>query len=624
MKTKRIAIALGTVIVIATAGFAWRWGVHAAQSGAVLELSCIRGEAQVYSLSYRSQGKLLDPALGMPVPDAGEPRSVDVIVDGRWKETCVRQAESMHVVAVAFEHADGSFVTSEVGRSAARPLVSGTTFVEVGKDGAVRGVHFDPEMSDIGRNIIRDIVSLRSTRLENARLNATWQTSEKDLNGTYKATYTLERADDKLASVRKARTSYGVHSTALRGEKRPTVRITGANDAVFDVDVRGHKFTNVMVKLSIEIVVGKKVVGKTKSDLTLKWIEAASADDVASLEVAEAKVAGRTADLAGADVDARIDERVQRDELGADTWDTLADRIAHPDVDPAKTSLKLRALFRLHPEDCDKARDALVAGRSARDRWFLLLSQALASAGSSQAQKALTQAMARTTDRQDHQEVIVAELGQIAAPTLETEAFVRDAAARHVDGDVRDMAKLGLGTMARSLRDLDPARSDALTQEAVGRWTEAKDDRERVVALGVLGNAGSEEGLNPVREALQSDNAAVRSAAAMALRFVEGSDAEQTLNDVLEKDRSPDVRSAAVQALGFRSLSDVSEQQIEGLIRREPSEAVRLNALSVLGNQADRYPTAVQVIESMSKADPSTSVRNAAALLLVRLQASGM
>jgi hypothetical protein len=585
-----------------------------------LELTCTPGEATTYAFSYESHGKLLDAAFGVPVPNAGGQQSVDVRVGGQWVETCVKAESEVMSLLVTFDDVDGAVSASETGTQPASTLLAGRTFVDMGHDGSVRTIRFDPNMPAIGQNLVRDFLSLRSARLERSP-GGSWRSHEEDLNGRYDADYEVTASSARGATVKKTRTDYAQSASGLRGEKRPLAHIAGPSGAVLEIDRSSRSVTSVASNVDVEILVGKRVVTKTESSLSLRRTGVEPGVALTKTDFEDAP-SGMTGDLAATDVDARIEERMQKDELGDDTWETLLARAPAAD-DSVKTSLKWRALFRLHPEECEKAKRVIV--RTASDEpQFRMLTQALAKAGTREAQRALTAAMDETKERAGAGEQIMAQIAQITTPTRETEAFVREVALHSEDDDVRGMAKLALGAMSRALRDEDPARAEALAQETAARWSAAANDGERLETLAAIGNAGTEYALDPAREALGNADSRVRGAAAAALRFVEGASAEGLLDAVVEKDPSPEVRAEAVQAMGYRTLSQASIDNLVALARRESSESVRLNVISVLAGEADRFPDAGAALARMQAEDPSASIRQAARMAVLRLQAEGI
>src|SRR6185369_13233164 len=103
-------------------------------------------------------------------------------------------------------------------------------------------------------------------------------------------------------------------------------------------------------------------------------------------------------------------------------------------------------------------------------------------------------------------QVMVAELGMLIHPAEETEAYARDVLAHHIDGETRNVAQLALGSMAHALAETEPARAEALVNDALQRTRDAKSSDERAAALHALGNTASPRALDPLRAAV-SDSA---------------------------------------------------------------------------------------------------------------------
>src|SRR6185295_408551 len=175
-------------------------------------------------------------------------------------------------------------------------------------------------------------------------------------------------------------------------------------------------------------------------------VEARNIDDLRTAFAALGHTRAQRGDLAATEVEQRIDDRMQRDQLKDETWDSLWAKVKDPTVNEPEVFLQLRALFKLHPEECKKAADALISLGSSKDTSFMLLTNALAATGTPEAQAALRAAIDGSAGKRDNQQVIVAELGMLIHPEPETEAYARDLLAHHSDGETRNVAQLALGS----------------------------------------------------------------------------------------------------------------------------------------------------------------------------------
>ncbi|WP_434390086.1 HEAT repeat domain-containing protein [Melittangium boletus] len=609
----------------------WKWS-HG--DTAELTLTCVPGQSRVYALSYASRGQMSDPTFGLSAGDAPEGQSVRTEVQGRWRETCVRGDATSHVLEVSVEDAKGQFLAQGgVGGGGApsdvRELVAGQSYVELGADGVVKRIHFDARMSPLGQNLLRDMLSLRSMRVTGPTHDgATWSSDEEDANGPYSTTYTLTLPEEGLARISKGTRVYAPPASSQKMAKwAPLVRAKPSTGGELVLERDTLQPRSLRAHVEVELVASARTIGQSQSHLELSPTAqtAVAAVDTRALQDAystRAAQGGRPGDLAARDADARIEERIQREELGGDTWATLLEKAAASEPDRAKLFLKFKALFLLHPEACRDASALLATAKGPHELRFQLVAGALASAGTPEAQHALVAAVDATSDRLPHQRTLSSLLGTVSKPTSDTESLLRSLVKGHAQDEVRDTARLALGNVARSLQTDDPQRAERLIQDSLAYARSAREPEERVVALQALGNTGAPQGYEVIERTVREPDASLRQTGAAALRFMETDAAERLLLELASRDESDRVRSEAISALSFRTLSPMTVDTLKQRVRVDPSESVRQLLVKVLADEAPRYADISLTLEEVSRADASASVRKLATLVLLRLNAS--
>ncbi|MFY0582281.1 hypothetical protein ACN28S_55595 [Cystobacter fuscus] len=267
---------LGAGLLVALVGGVplawWKWG-H--RDVAELSLTCTPGQSRAYALSYESRGQVSDPTFGLSQTDAPEGQSVETVVKGRWRETCVRGDATGHVLEVAVEEAKGQFTSKGALGSGPAPkdvseLVTGTSYVELGADGKVRSIHFDPRMSPLGQNLVRDMLSLRSMHLgPPVGDGASWTSDEEDFNGRYSAPYTLEFPEEGLARVTKGSRTYAATGASKLTKVAPLVRALPSTHGEWVLELDTHQPRSVRSHVEVELVASSRVIGRSQSHLEL-------------------------------------------------------------------------------------------------------------------------------------------------------------------------------------------------------------------------------------------------------------------------------------------------------------------------------------------------------------------
>jgi hypothetical protein len=612
---RRIA-AVTAALAVALVAIAWIARIRA-QPVARFRIDCVPGQAHQFSVDYTSHGELVDGALGVSGLSGPASQVIDIAMHGRATETCVESGPGNLVFALAFADITGEADTGAGAKQPASELLVGISFVELAPDGIVQTIRFGDGMSFLAQNIVRDVLSHRSMKLPPGAVSK-WRSDEASIEGAYSAEYRIESATESAVRLRKQRVSPSAPPASA--PSRPRVRYRDGTQA--EIEIAHAWLADLDSTTDVEVMSGNKIVSKSRTHVALHR----GATELGSAEPLRAQLALLRAsravvgDLAASEAERRLDEKIQRDELGDDTWATLWDRSRGASPDTPKLFLKMRALFTLDPARCKDAGAALATLDSPKDGAFLIVASALASTGSPEAQAALRDAIAASAGKRDHQEVLIAELGTLANPDRASEAYARDIVANPADGEVRNVAQLALGSMARTLSASEPDRSEALVTEALQQANSARTLDDRLLSIHTLGNTGSPRMVAALQDAISDPDFRVRHAAASALRFVEGPDVEQLLVTLAATDVEPSVRAEAAQSLRQRSVAPATFDALAELVRRDPSEAVRQTLIAVISDRAEQFPGALGVLDWVAEHDLKQDVRRNAQLALLRLR----
>jgi HEAT repeat protein len=284
--------------------------------------------------------------------------------------------------------------------------------------------------------------------------------------------------------------------------------------------------------------------------------------------------------------------------------------------------LKLRALFRLQPARCAAAGKRLAQMTDPNASTYAALASALASAGNPESQRALVDAARSADGNVASQRVLVASLGMAKSPTGETLDALGRIVKDTTSGEIAGTGRLALGSLARTDADIDPARAGALVNGEVDAFHRAQSSEEKIMALLALGNSGSPLTLGIAREGLADPDPRVRTAAAMALRFVAAPEAEAMLTMLVGSDSDAGVRVQAIHSLSFRTFGSAAAEAVVRASETDRDEQARLAAVKLLaGGPYD--PGLVDLFTRIAANDVADSVRTAARLALVRYKEEG-
>jgi hypothetical protein len=465
--------------------------------------------------------------------------AIDLAVEGDVRDLVI-QATPGEVVSL-LTLSDARLSTSSQPDSVRTPALPAALargiVVERTADGSPRRVRLSRDADVDGVSILRAVVDAMTTVIP-AAPGATWTSREPTSEGARSARY--ERTGD-TAFLKHVAPTDGA-PTVIEGELR------GALDASGLVDLAGEEThqrlgpdRTPLVRAEERISAHRTRVG---SNLARALEVCASLDEAFGPWIA---VDAPLPPDAGAER-----KRLERVAGGRSLAD-FESMLARVETDPrAEQDLQqsLWAYILLHPEAAEALTPRLLREKLNGPRGRVLVG-ALTQAGSPEAQRALVEAADHGQRDRDGVATVLGSLGSVAAPTMDTEAYLR---AVHDDpsrsDDLGRTAEVALGNVAAHLRDSDPSRADDIALDLATRLRTEKDPAEAAAELAALGNARSDRVTELAPALLHSEDVQVRRMTAFALGRV-GTDAARALiEQMAESDPDPSVRKEASRALG--------------------------------------------------------------------------
>lgn len=267
------------------------------------------------------------------------------------------------------------------------------------------------------------------------------------------------------------------------------------------------------------------------------------------------------------------------------------------------------ALFRRNPDAAKQAAALIRAGDP--EKKFLLA--ALGDAGTAQSADLLKQLLGEAKSGSDLTAVL-SSLGKVSVANPD----VVDAMAAHFsDQHVGGIARLMTGALAYGTRDNSPDTSAKAAQVLLADYSPDKGVLERSDTLRALGNAGSSDALELATSAAGSASPLERAAAAQALRRIKSEAADRLLAKLCE-DPSDFVRRSALDAALYRDPTEILGPVVERVVRLDPVDTVRREAIRVLVRWVDQVASARAALEWVAQNDPQPDLRKVASEGLTR------
>lgn len=482
--------------------------------------------------------------------------------------------------------------------------------------GHLLAVHMAPAVTQDTQPLLRGLLTQMQFSVPAGDVSS-WTANESDSSGEYAASYArLQGRGNYSKQKRKYLRVLGAKGLTAQGAHEQRVL---RSRAVFGMGPDGR-----LARLRLQELSGVNLQQTEREDdaqfrvqveLSLELLEhsqvplAALDNPLPGLTTFDVILAAKNGPETSAEGD--------RDLLAGGTLRSLLDELAQlpktAHKDRATIQARLSALLRLEP-----GRIGETLGRiRGKDPEAQMLIAALAGANTTETQAALVDlALDGSLDKESRAQVL-ANITALDQPNKDTLTRLRPLMA-DADPEVRAQAALAVGAATRALGSTDPQAAQAATSDLVKLVNQAANEEEKLWAIRSLGNAGSEGALPALTGVLDGGSASMREAAAQALRFVPGTEADQVLARVMAADSSEQVRSAAVFAARFRE-SEAVVGSVERAARNDASETVRQQAVQTLGRVARDSNAPLETLDYVANNDASEQNREAAKRVLSNL-----
>jgi hypothetical protein len=511
----------------------------------------------------------------------------------------------------------------------ARPVL-----IELSSQGEVIELIGQKDLSKVSRNILRSLIA-ESQLVLPLQESPSWIARERDANGFFEATYRVSPEQTANArnviNVIKSKARYielGSKTKMRQRRTKPlefTTQLEPTLNAAIELDCSKGTLSSLTATGTLKTHVNRTEIGINQYQLTMKLVSVTQlptdthlADLTKNTAFSGAKAGTEKYSLTSAESAEAMELLIQKNELGDLTFEKLLSllKAAKTSGDPAAIDnlyLKFKALIYLYPEACKPLARQMKQEDPKRSKAMLMLATALSTVGSPQAQDALVDVLSSRSSDITSANILIPALGMTDYPTPKSEETLRELIHSSEKEDIISTAGLSLGAMAGNLADQDPERSRAIVESVQKDYLNADTDQQKQYLLSVLGNTGSDQTLPVINSALESSNGQLQAEAAMALRFVQGREAQAKLVDLLKAGAIDDsVKQAAASALSYREPTLGLSQALQTHYAAQNSELVRRELLKAVFENRAVDPSVADWLKGVANRDPSPEVRKLA------------
>jgi hypothetical protein len=251
-----------------------------------------------------------------------------------------------------------------------------------------------------------------------------------------------------------------------------------------------------------------------------------------------------------------------------------------------------------------------VAGVRARSPALRGLLDALASAGTAEAQAALVSLM-------NDAKLDLALRRAVASSLMRTERATPESVSAleahiGVDDTLHVFALYGLGTIARRLRDAGEApRAQAIVDGLVAQLAKVSLPSDQVDVLRAIANSGGVNAFEAVRPYLDAKPRSVQVAAIDALRLMARPEVDGIIAERLGRSDA-ELQNAALDAISVRTPSAALASALVQSASSAVKPALRLKAVQIMARWLPQRPELRQSLEGLASSDELEQIRQAA------------
>lgn len=478
----------------------------------------------------------------------------------------------------------------------AMALATGTVYVRTNMKGTFEEFYFPKEVADSTQILLKGIVNSFQMSVPQDP-GASWPAIEADVTGQYAATYHMPDTQ----TIQKSKNQY-VRTRSPSGflPLQKGVTFTVKSSSTFQIGSAGWP-TSLEETESLEVSM-KPTIARgsittharmTSVEKHPEWIGAFPADAQPDT-IAEAAAMATSKQQADANI------------VGGRSFTTIALELKATDPNARNQAQgRMSALLRMEPSSASRVADEILHGEGDRNSKKRLIGS-LGNAGTKEAQDELAKLLDSERAGELRADAAVA-LGQTKHPTIETKDAL-DKASKSSDKEIASTAILAKGSVIRAMNaDKSTDTTDAV-QELIQGLTNATSVYEKQVYIEALGNSGDPRTFAAIAPYLTHTTVALRASATGALKFMDGSEADEALIRAMS-DNEGLVRKAAVSTIPFRPLAGVFEA-LDTLLKSDPEQMIRLAILQGLNTKIEEESLVLQSAQWVIDNDPSETVRS--------------
>jgi hypothetical protein len=489
-----------------------------------------------------------------------------------------------------------------------------------GSNGKLERVSYPPDYGSMGANYVRAIVGARQfVTKPDHRLTSSWTTEEVGAAGPYSARY--EIVNDSGTTIRVAKTiSSSPESQGTRTDAKAGIKIMPTGKIVIELS-QTDGVTLLTAVYGERALMGGQVLSEQSTSLKCRLLSRRqlSQDKLAALakSLSEQPRATLTPEEEEAQ---KLERSTQEQILGHETVQSILKELSDVDIrtpprdEQVKLYLRTKALLYVRPKD------ASILGRGLSTRDFTkpsseIVVTALSAVGSADAQDVLCAATRSRASDGKGLSILLPSIGSLTEPTACVVALVQELSTS-ASREIRSLALLALGSIARNLETLSKQRSNVIVRDLATRLSSPVVADDKTTVLLALGNTNSELARTVVIAERLNPSPTYRRAVASSLAGFSSAPSDTALCEMLRKDVDAQVRSAAAQALGARNRIESVKHALLDAALQDQVDGVRIASLFALTPLIAEDVSVQRVVQRIADRDASEVVRRQASSLL--------
>ncbi|WP_158999457.1 HEAT repeat domain-containing protein [Pigmentibacter ruber] len=563
-------------------------------------ISCIPNERTTYFVNYKSLNETNFSQFNK------NQENINIEISGEISELCINSDDKLNIVLDFSKIKINS--NSAIIKSELMPVNTAIVNIIISNMGELLEIKSNKKIDPLVLNLYKEFIKNSFPNFKNyINSGKKW---ENDLDGFEgKSKYSYNFLHSGVLERKFIDDLPGKNSFVIENNKNVEKKYSSDSITYFTLNKRNLS-TKIFMLKKAKTYLNNKIIAEEKTTFEKKLLHKMSNSKIEESILKEFV----TNDLKGNEINERLKKKVLFENFKYKDFSSFIKSYNEiKKENETEYFLQLKSLMSLNENTFTDILNFIKTNSISINLQNILISAAV-SLGNPESQKFLVDLFNQENDL-NRKMIILGNLGTVEHPSRSTEEFIFSHLNTTSDINIYNTAELALGNLANNLKNYSPQREENIFNSLINTLKTNSDPIKRQVTIYALGNYADPKILETLKQELLSNNDDIRKAAVYALRFINLSEPDDLIAQILRNEKKESVTLSALEALSYRKQRDDIVSLERSLLHESPSELIRMQVLknfSLIGLQSD--------INYAKNYDSAKSIRTFAENLLLRFK----